>query len=166
MVLIRNIREDDEEKFLSMLIQLDNETKFMLYELGERKRDINKIRSRIKDAHQSSFLYIVEDNGKLVGFLSAKRGQVNRIKHSAYIVIGIIKNYTGKGIGRRLFNELDNWATNNGVTRLELTVMRHNERAISLYKKMGYKVEGVKEKSVVVDGDYIDEYYMAKTRGI
>jgi len=91
MVLIRNIREDDEEKFLSMLIQLDNETKFMLYEPGERKRDINKIRSRIKDAHQSSFLYIVEDNGKLVGFLSAKRGQVNRIKHSAYIVIGIIK---------------------------------------------------------------------------
>jgi len=166
MVLIRNIREDDEEKFLSMLIQLDNETKFMLYEPGERKRDINKIRSRIKDAHKSSFLYIVEDNGKLVGFLSAKRGQVNRIKHSAYIVIGIIKNYTGKGIGRRLFNELDNWATDNGVTRLELTVMRHNERAISLYKKMGYKVEGVKEKSVVVDGDYIDEYYMAKTRGI
>jgi len=27
---------------------------------------------------------------------------------------------------------------------------------------MGYKVEGVKEKSVVVDGDYVDEYYMAK----
>ena len=43
MVFIRNIREDDGEKFLSMLIQLDNETKFMLYEPGERKRDIDKI---------------------------------------------------------------------------------------------------------------------------
>jgi len=162
MVLIRNIREDDAKKFLSMLIQLDNETKFMLYEPGERKRNIGKIRSTIEDAHQSSFIYIVEDDGKLVGFLSAKRGHVNRIKHSAYIVIGIMKSYTGKGIGRRLFNELDNWATDNGVTRLELTVMKHNERAISLYKKMGYKVEGVKGKSVVVDGNYVDEYYMAK----
>lgn len=162
MVLIRNIREDDEEKFLSMLIQLDNETKFMLYEPGERKRDVDKIRSMIKDAHQSSFIYIVEDNGKLVGFLLAKRGHVNRIKHRAYIVIGIIKSYTGKGIGKRLLNELDNWATDNGVTRLELTVMKHNERAINLYKKMGYKVEGVKEKSFVVDENYVDEYYMAK----
>jgi len=162
MVLIRNIKEDDAEKFLSMLIQLDNETKFMLYEPGERKRDIDKIRSTIKDAHQSSFIYIVEDDGKLVGFLSAKRGHINRIKHSAYIVIGIMKSYTGKGIGRRVFYELDNWATDNGVTRLELTVMKHNERAINLYKKMGYRVEGVKEKSVVVDGDYVDEYYMAK----
>ena len=162
MVLVRNIREDDAKKFLSMLIQLDNETKLMLYEPGERKRDISKIRSMIKDAHPSSFIYVVEDDGKLVGFLSAKRGHVNRIKHRAYIVIGIMKSYTGKGIGRRLFNELDNWATDNGVIRLELTVMKHNERAISLYKKMGYKVEGVKEKSVVIDGDYVDEYYMAK----
>jgi GNAT superfamily N-acetyltransferase len=78
----------------------------------------------MKDAHQSSFMYIVEDNEKLVGFLSAKREHINRIKHSAYIVIGITKSYTGKGIGRRLFNELDNWATDNGVTRLELTVMK------------------------------------------
>ncbi|MBA7563805.1 GNAT family N-acetyltransferase [Candidatus Atribacteria bacterium 1244-E10-H5-B2] len=162
MVLVRNIREDDAKKFLSMLIQLDNETKLMLYEPGERKRDISKIRSMIKDAHPSSFIYVVEDDGKLVGFLSAKRGHVNRIKHSAYIVIGIMKSYTGKGIGRILFNELDNWAINNGITRLELTVMKHNERAINLYKKMGYKVEGVKEKSVVVDGNYVDEYYMAK----
>ena len=37
-----------------------------------------------------------------------------------------------------------------------------NIRAISLYKKMRYKVEGVKEKSVVVDGAYVDEYYMSK----
>jgi RimJ/RimL family protein N-acetyltransferase len=162
MVLIRNIREDDAKKFLSMLIQLDNETKLMLYEPGERKRDIDKIRSIIKDAHPSSFIYVVEDDRKLVGFLSAKRGHTNRMKHRVYIVIGIMKSYTGKGIGRRLFNELDNWATDNGVTRLELTVMKHNERAISLYKKMGYKVEGVREKSVVVNGDYVDEYYMAK----
>ncbi|MBA7581307.1 GNAT family N-acetyltransferase [Candidatus Atribacteria bacterium 1244-E10-H5-B2] len=162
MVLVRNIREDDAEKFLSMLIQLDNETKLMLYEPEERKRDIDKMRLMIKEAHPSSFIYVVEDDGKLVGFLSAKRGHVNRIKHRAYIVIGIMKSYTGKGIGKRLFNELDNWTVSNGVTRLELTVMKHNERAINLYKKIGYKVEGVREKSVVIDGDYIDEYYMAK----
>ncbi|GAH80323.1 unnamed protein product, partial [marine sediment metagenome] len=56
-----------------------------------RKRDIDKIRSTIKDAHQSSFIYIVEDDGKLVGFLSAKRGHVNRIIISPFKLKIILK---------------------------------------------------------------------------
>ena len=37
-----------------------------------------------------------------------------------------------------------------------------NERALDLYKKMGFKIEGLKEKSMIVDGKYVDEYYMGK----
>lgn len=74
---------------------------------------------------------------EIVGFLSADRG-VNRIKHSAYIVAGILKEYCGQGIGTSLFNKLMEWAERNGITRLELTVMTNNERAIKLYKKFGF----------------------------
>lgn len=27
---------------------------------------------------------------------------------------------------------------------------------------MGFKIEGLKEKSMIVDGKYVDEYYMGK----
>jgi hypothetical protein len=27
---------------------------------------------------------------------------------------------------------------------------------------MGFKIEGLKEKSIIVDGKYVDEYYMGK----
>jgi lipid II:glycine glycyltransferase (peptidoglycan interpeptide bridge formation enzyme) len=37
------------------------------------------------------------------------------------------------------------WAIERGFHRLELTVNTHNERAIRLYKKMGFEVEGVKK---------------------
>jgi RimJ/RimL family protein N-acetyltransferase len=37
-----------------------------------------------------------------------------------------------------------------------------DERAIKLYEKVGFHKEGIKEKSMLVDGKYIDEYYMAK----
>lgn len=40
--------------------------------------------------------------------------------------------------------------------------MIHNEGAIRLYKNRGFKIEGLKEKSLLVDGRYVDEYYMAK----
>ena len=40
--------------------------------------------------------------------------------------------------------------------------MVHNERAIRLYKKMGFEIEGTKKHSLFVNGQYVDEYYMAK----
>lgn len=40
--------------------------------------------------------------------------------------------------------------------------MTNNKVAIKLYEKTGFKIEGVKEKASVVDGKYVDEYYMAR----
>ncbi len=57
---------------------------------------------------------------------------------------------------------MDIWAKNQGVTRLELTVMTHNEKAVKFYKKMGFQIEGKKVNSLKVDGVYVDEYYMGK----
>ena len=40
--------------------------------------------------------------------------------------------------------------------------MTHNERGVRLYRSMGFETEGVKVKSLKVDGNYVDEYCMAK----
>jgi RimJ/RimL family protein N-acetyltransferase len=79
-----------------------------------------------------------------------------------YIVIGILQSYSGQGIGAKLFERLEQWAREEEFHRLELTVMTHNHRAIGLYNKMGFKVEGVKKHSLFVNGEYVDEYYMSK----
>lgn len=71
-------------------------------------------------------------------------------------------DYRSIKIGTNLFKELIDWASQNNIVRLELTVMTNNKGAIALYEKMGFKIEGLKEKSLLVDGQYIDEYYMAK----
>lgn len=47
-------------------------------------------------------------------------------------------------------------------TRLELTVRCDNEPAIHLYRKNGFVVEGVKKHTMRVNGEYVDEYTMAK----
>jgi len=162
-MIIRNIEIRDSEKFSNMLKQLDNETNNMMFEPGERKTTIEGTNSRIRNIHDSkSLLLVVENNGDIVGFLSSQRGFAKRTRHSAYIVIGILKDYRGKKIGLKLFEELEKWALDHNVTRLELTVMQHNKNAIRLYEKMGFKKEGLKEKSLILDGKYVDEYYMGK----
>ncbi|WP_028856271.1 GNAT family N-acetyltransferase [Psychrilyobacter atlanticus] len=159
---IREIKEKDAELFSNLLLELDNETKFMMLEPGERKNDPEVTKSIIKRKLEDSFMYVAEEEDKLVGFLTGQRGSANRIKHTAYIVIGILGGHHRKGIGRKLFEELEKWSGKNNIKRLELTVMTHNEKAVNLYKKMGFKIEGLKEHSILMDGKFIDEYYMGK----
>jgi RimJ/RimL family protein N-acetyltransferase len=35
-------------------------------------------------------------------------------------------------------------------------------RFVHLYEKYGFAIEGIRKKSMNVDGEYIDEFYMAK----
>ena len=161
----RKIVKTDAERFWEMMNQLDHETKYMLYEPGERIKNIARIESLIENSVEGEdFLLVAEENDKIVGYISAQRGGLKRIAHSAYIVVGILQNYRGKGIGTEFFKQLDNWAEKKKITRLELTVICENEVAKHLYEKSGFEIEGIKRKSVLVDGIYLDEFYMAKIK--
>ena len=48
---------------------------------------------------------------------------IQRKRHVATIVIGILQEYNGRGIGTRLFKEVEKWAKLHDVWRLELTVI-------------------------------------------
>lgn len=159
---IRQATINDSENFIKMLYQLDSETQYMMFEVGERKADINSIINRLGKDSSKLLTLVIDDNNTIGGFLSAERGSYNRIKHSAYIVIGMLSKYRGKGLGTKLFEHLDHWAKLNNITRLELTVVEENSVAIKLYEKMGFKKEGLKENSMIIDTKYVNEYYMAK----
>lgn len=162
-MVIREIRESDAEAFWQMQFELDKETKYMMYEPNERTKNLNLINKIVQNvADGRDLLLVAENDNEIVGFLSAQRGAPNRIKHTAYIVVGIRKAFQGKGIGSEFFRKLDLWARQNGIKRLELTVMCRNETAVHLYKKNGFVIEGIRKNSMIVDGRYVDEYYMAK----
>lgn len=159
----RKLSKIDAERFWKMLNQLDYETKYMMYEPGERSRNIAEIEIIIQNAADGKdFLLVAEADDKIVGYIQAQRGDFKRISHSAYIVVGILKDYRGNGIGREFFKQLDSWAEKAKITRLELTVICENEVAKNLYKRNGFEIEGIKRNSILADGKYFDEFYMAK----
>ena len=163
---IRSLSVTDSSDFLDLLLKLDSETKFMMMEPGERDSSLENTRNHLSKVNDSMTALLGAYDGKsLIGFISLSRKEANRAKHSAYIVMGILSSYTGKGIGKLLFNSGEEWAKKHNVTRLELTVMTHNVNAIKLYEKVGFTREGVKIKSLLVDGEYVDEFYMSKILG-
>ena len=164
MIDIREIREDDAATLFNLLARVDEETQFMLLEPGERKITIEDQRERIKTilSRNNQTIFVAENDNDLIGYLAAIGGEFKRNRHRAHIVIGILQAFINKKIGTKLFAELEKWTRQHAVHRLELTVMTHNERAIRLYKKMGFETEGTKKHSLLIKGSYVDEYYMAK----
>ncbi|WP_117170131.1 GNAT family N-acetyltransferase [Paraliobacillus sediminis] len=163
-MIVREITISDSEKLAKLTNEVEKSSKYMLWEAGERNIQTDNQKEMIKSmkaAGNSTILVAEKDNG-LVGFLFAIGGNARRNRHSTYIVIGILKGYRGQGIGIELFNKLVHWAENNNVSRLELTVVTKNEAGLSLYKKVGFEIEGTKRNALFIDGAFVDEYYMSK----
>ena len=163
-MIIRGVKRSDAGNLANLIKQVDDSSEYMLWEADERsiqaKSQLNMMESM--EASENSTILVAEKNQDLVGYLFAIGGSARRNRHSVYIVIGILQGYRGKGIGTKLFNELESWAKQRNVHRLELTVVKKNEAGLSLYKKAGFEIEGTKRHSLLVDNGFVDEYYMAK----
>ncbi|MCU9614955.1 GNAT family N-acetyltransferase [Caldibacillus lycopersici] len=162
-MMIRSISVTDAERFLALSKKID-ESGYMLYEPGERQTTVEqqtKSIERILSEKNNKFLVAEVDN-KLVGFMLALGGRLKRNQHSAYLVLGVLEEYQGKGIATRLFQQVFTWAKEVGILRLELTVIKDNFKAFNLYRKMGFVLEGEKVHSLIRNGKPVNEYYLYK----
>ncbi|MFA1821899.1 N-acetyltransferase family protein [Virgibacillus oceani] len=162
--MIRQAHMEDARGLAALIRQVESESPFMLYEAGERELTEEAQRKMMErfSRQKNATIFVAEENETLAGYLIAIGGTARKNKHSAYIVVGILQEHQGKGIGTALFQELENWAMQSGLHRLELTVITENLAGTALYEKAGFQKEGVKKDSLYMDGKYVDEYCMSK----
>jgi RimJ/RimL family protein N-acetyltransferase len=163
VVRIRTARPYDAAALLDLKCQLDGETAFMMYEPGERDSSVRDLARELAAIARSanSVVLLAELGDQLVGYLELTGGSFRRSRATAYLVIGVRAHAAGFGIGAALLQHTNDWAAAHGLHRLELTVMAHNTRAIRLYERMGFSVEGRRSECLLVDGQFIDELTMA-----
>jgi putative acetyltransferase len=105
-------------------------------------------------------------DGRIVGTADVTRAKGRR-SHVGHIGICVHDDVHGRGIGSRLMAALvdtaDNWLN---LRRLELTVFVDNAPAIALYKRFGFEVEGTRRAAAFRDGAFVDDYVMARLRGL
>ncbi len=107
---------------------------------------------------------VAELNGEVVGGAGLHTTMPNVRRHHAMgLGISVAKAVQGRGVGTALMSALldyaDRWA---GVLRIELTVWADNERAIRLYRRFGFEVEGRLRAYGLRDGRYDDVLAMAR----
>ncbi|MHC5247949.1 GNAT family N-acetyltransferase [Enterococcus sp. LJL90] len=163
MLKYRLLKAEDAAAFYQLSKQLDQETPYMLYLPDERQENLAALENILTTANETGFLLGVwQDSEELIGYISAKVTPLQKIQHTAYIVIGIRQANCRQGIGSRLFTELETWAKQKQLHRLELTVMTENQAGLQLYQSKDFVIEGIKKDSIFMNGRYQDEYHMAK----
>ncbi|MDC9597317.1 GNAT family N-acetyltransferase [Xenorhabdus anantnagensis] len=120
-------------------------------------------RERLKlNKEQGNIGFVAEVNGKVVGTIELFNHANPRRRHAVVIGIGVDANYSGKGVGSKLMAFAIDYAFNwLGCIRIELEVFTDNEKAIALYKKFGFEVEGIRRMQSLRNGQYNDIMGMA-----
>lgn len=163
-LVIRNASEEDAEALVELMKKLDSETTFLLREPDEFTLTVEQEKNFIEAKLQSEveLFLLAEVDGKMIGTCAINGSTRKRLRHTANLGIALTEKYCGKGIGRKLMETAIDWAKENGMTRITLQVDTSNYRAINLYTKLGFQVEGtfMKDKKLS-DGSYRNGYGMA-----
>lgn len=120
-------------------------------------------RKRLMSNDDTQHSLVATVSGEVVGNLGLTRLTRPRRAHVGEIGMAVREDWQGKGVGAALMQaalELaDNWL---GLRRLELNVHADNARAIALYRKFGFEVEGTHRAYSVRNGVYVDSLSMAR----
>lgn len=136
---VRSAIEKDAKDLPELRLQIDGETENLDREKGEAFIDIPGFEQMIKT------------------------DTLNRFSHKVEFGVGVLKDFWGYGIGKNLLTESVAWADANGIKKMTLNVLETNEKAIKLYKKLGFEIEGIlKNDRILDDGKYYNTIVMGR----
>jgi hypothetical protein len=159
-VVLRPAAPTDAESLIAFVDGVGAEgvyitTEKMRYTVPEEREFIGKI-----DGHTALFLVATLD-GALVGSMDLIRGSETKNAHTASVGIAIRKDLRGLGLGKAMMEAGIRWARSVGIHKLTLGVFATNERALALYRKLGFEEEGRLKGQVLLAGLPVDELRMA-----
>jgi len=163
---VRDAAVSDAARLIALRRALYQQTSFMLWEPSEftatEADEVQRIQRLGRAAN--SMLMVAEDQGALIGLVSAVGGDRNRIRHCAAVALGVERAHWSRGVATRMLEAAIAWAPTAGVKRLEFTVHVTNLRALAVYLRCGFQVEGRRRSAYLVDGAYADDYMMSLVR--
>jgi len=161
---IRNAQISDAAALIDYVKLVAGESTFLTFPPEEFRRDISEeegiIMAHLAVPNRIFILGVLD--GEIAGILNVEATQKSRLRHRVEFGVTVKKKHWGRGIGRRLLEEAILWAKDSPmVEKLILEVVVSNEKAVNLYKKLGFEVEGHLKRDTLIDGQYYDVYIMA-----
>ena len=166
-LLFRAIEKSAEEKAFIVTMMTDDPatyaqgTNLLLVPL--RPEDIDKDLERLSSVLLAVKLCLIPETpdgeAKMIGWLHLDGHAMTRHHRSCQLGIMVSSQYQGKGYGTEAIKWALAWAFRiAGMHSVRLTCFSFNERAINLYKRIGFVQEGVKRESYYLNCKWYDHY--------
>jgi RimJ/RimL family protein N-acetyltransferase len=163
ILLIREAAIEDARAMIDYVNDVSGETDFLLF--GPREFELTESEERefihkcLETDNQMMILGLIED--VIVSTLHFTGGRRARIRHSGELGMTVRKGFWGIGIGSLMMDALIDWARTTGIiTKINLRVRTDNERAIRLYERKGFAVEGTIRREIQIEGEHYDLHWM------
>ena len=162
-LLIREAVAADARAVLDYVEAVSGESDFLAFGPGEfelsegAERDV--LQRYADSANQIYLLGIVD--GAVAAALIFSAPQRPRLRHCGELGMSVRKRYWGLGVGSLMMDALIDWAkAGRDIRKLNLRVRTDNARAIRLYEKKGFKLEGTLRREMFLAGTYYDNHCM------
>ena len=100
---------------------------------------LNKV--DLKSQPLNSELIYISENDKQVGSLIL----IYNGKDASIFSVQVLDDHRGKGYGKKLVEKAITVCKSKGFKKIELNTEQDNQVANSMYRKMGFKLEGLKD---------------------
>jgi RimJ/RimL family protein N-acetyltransferase len=163
VLTIREAAPEDARALLDYIENVSGESGFLGFGPGEFElsegEEADYLR-RMRDADNQ--LYLVGlINDMIVSTLTFSAGRRVRVRHSGEFGMSVRKQLWGLGIGSLMLEALIAWAGETGIVKkINLRVRTDNQRAIALYRRKGFVIEGTIHREIFLDGQYYDHHWM------
>ncbi|EPZ52574.1 GNAT family N-acetyltransferase [Alicyclobacillus acidoterrestris] len=162
---IRSAVKSDAKKLSELRLQIDGQTENLDREPGEGFLDVPGFESVIHtDSVRPRNLFLVAVTGnRIVGFSRCEGTYLKRFSYKVEFGICVLKEFWGCGIGKNLMKQSIAWVDSNGIKKMTLNVLETNTRAIAMYKRLGFEIEGTLRKDKILsDGKYYSTIVMGR----
>ena len=157
---LREAEKTDAAELIAFLNQVGSESDYMTLDEDGILMNQEEMASFIEN--QLYLLALL--NGEIAGLVSITADFHERIRHIGQVFVVVKKAFWNQGLGRILLEEALTWAEDSqDIRRLELSVQVRNERAVYLYKDLGFEIEGLQKRGAYLkEGIFLDVYLMGK----
>ena len=160
-ILVRPAEPGDAAALVRLGSDVGSEPEGWLISGGWRGAGAERRHLRAVGRSRDSAVFVAEADEGIVGRLSVARDAHPASRHVADLGLIVAASHRRRGIGSALLDAAVTWARQVGVRKLELHVFPHNEPAIALYEKYGFRREGYRSEHYRREDGYVDAILMA-----
>jgi RimJ/RimL family protein N-acetyltransferase len=162
-LVLREAEIEDAAAILNHLAAVSVETDFLAFGKGDLNIGLDEEEDFIDIYRQSAveLLLAAFVGARLVGTLTFSGNTRPRLRHTGELGMSVRKDFWGLGVGSLMLDFLIRWARDGRtLTKLNLRVRVDNERAVRLYQRKGFAIEGTISRDIRIAGHYHSQHCM------